>query len=613
MLHQLRAWAKYIWLFVIAGPFVIGFLLYQTSGLGNTAAITPNTAVAKVNGREILYSSYNRAVENEVQQQQQQNPGHTITLDERRQIENSVFDQMVSAILLDQEYRRRGITVSDEEIREYARVAPPPALMQSPELQTNGQFDLVKYQRLLASPALRQSGQLLMLEQYYRNEIPKQKLYEQITLATFITDAELWRAWRDGHDSASVTYAAWTNAPDSTDTKAATESEMRAYYDAHREEFKRPGRALLSVVEIPRIVSAADSAAARDRLLKLRAEIVAGAKFEDVAKRESQDTTTAPKGGDLGKAAKGRFVGPFDKAAFALQPGEVSTVVPTSFGYHLIKVDSKKGDTISVRHILLKVQPSDSNAARVDKMADELSRIAANADHPAKLDTAAAKLGLTIFKVTAVEGQPAMLRGREIPSASGWAFGGAKKGEVSDLFDNDDGFFMARLDSLSPGGQQAYAAVSDELRFHVAARRHLDRMMTEAVRFAGAAARTGMEAAAASFKISLQKTPTLFVRGSFLPGLGGQYTRAVGAAFALPVGAISEPVRDETQATVLRIDRRLPSDSAAWEKQKPLQREQRLRQLRQVRIEMYLQDLHDSAKIDDRRKQLQAAARRSTA
>ena len=56
MLQTMRSWAKYIWIFVIAAPFIIGFLLYQTSGLGNAAAITPSTPVAKVDGQESLYT-----------------------------------------------------------------------------------------------------------------------------------------------------------------------------------------------------------------------------------------------------------------------------------------------------------------------------------------------------------------------------------------------------------------------------------------------------------------------------------------------------------------------------------------------------------------------------
>src|SRR4029079_1319384 len=107
-------------------------------------------AVMVVNGREIPYNLFIQRVQNEIQSQQQRE-GRSLSQDDTRRIENSVFDQIVSEVLLDQEYRRRGIVVTDDEIREFARYAPPPWIMQAPELQTEGRFDGDKYQRLLAS------------------------------------------------------------------------------------------------------------------------------------------------------------------------------------------------------------------------------------------------------------------------------------------------------------------------------------------------------------------------------------------------------------------------------------------------------------------------------
>ena len=86
---------------------------------------------------------------------------------------------------------------------------------------------------------------------------------------------------------------------------------------------------MLSVVEIPRVVTAADSAAVRDHAIALRNEILGGAKFEDVAKRESADSASGANGGDLGKGPKGRFVAPFESAATALKVGEISQPVLT--------------------------------------------------------------------------------------------------------------------------------------------------------------------------------------------------------------------------------------------------------------------------------------------
>ena len=80
--------------------------------------------------------------------------------------------------------------------------------------------------------------------------------------------------------------------------------------------------------------------------------------------------------------------------------------------------------------------------------------MAANSEQGAKLDTAAKELSLPEFKVQAFEDQPAALAGRVIPSVSAWAFGGAKVGETSDLYDDENGYYLARLDSLQPGGER---------------------------------------------------------------------------------------------------------------------------------------------------------------
>ena len=151
MLQQMRGLAKYVWV-IVALFFVGGFLLYETSGLMGRTPVTTTTAVAVVNGHEIMYRDYMARVQNEVQAEQQQAQGRSLSQDDQRRIENSVFDQMVSEVLLNDEYRRRGIVVTDDEVREFARYAPPPWITNEPSLQTDGRFDAQKYGRLLASP-----------------------------------------------------------------------------------------------------------------------------------------------------------------------------------------------------------------------------------------------------------------------------------------------------------------------------------------------------------------------------------------------------------------------------------------------------------------------------
>lgn len=603
----MRGLAKYIWV-IVALVFVGGFLLYETSGLIGRTPVTATTAVAVVNGQEIPYTLFLNQVQQEIQNQQQRD-GRSLSQDDTRRIENAVFDQLVSNILLNDEYRRRGIVVTDDEVRQFARYAPPPWITSAPELQTDGRFDPDKYARLLASPQARQGGLLISLESYYRTEIPREKLFDQISSGVYVSDEELWRAWRDQHDSAQVTYVAFAPVVDSNTAKSISDGDLHAYFDKHKSEFEGPGHAWLSVVTIQRSVTAADTAAARAKAASLRDQIEKGAKFEDVAKSESADTASGSHGGDLGKGAKGRFDPTFEKAAYALKVGEISQPVLTPFGFHLIRVDEHKGDTLSLHHILVRIQPSDSASTRIDREADALSKAAGSSEQGAKLDSAAKKLGLQVLRVQAFEGEPAMLNGTMVPSASAWAFGGAKVGETSELFDDDNGYYLARLDSIREGGEPKFDDVKAQIRAKVAVEKQIETLVPQAQKVATAAASSTLEAAAQAAGKKAEQT-ALFSRSSVVPGLG-QFTQAVGAAFALPTGAISDPVKTDDGVYVMRVDKRITADSTAWAAQKEAQKTLRLQQLRQQKIQMFMQDIRKAAKIDDRRKAINAATRRA--
>jgi hypothetical protein len=323
----MRSAAKYIWIILIVA-FVGSFLLYETSGLAGRAPVTTTTSIATVNGEEILLTTWQNAV-TALEQERQQQTGSTITLDERQQLEERAFNELVTELLLQQEYKRRGITVTDDEILQAARVAPPPQVLQSPDLQTDGRFDMQKYQRVLSSPVARQSGTLAGLEAYYRNEIPKQKLFDQIASGAYISDERLWQVYQDRHDSATVSYVVLSPASLTDTAVTVTDAEISSFYERNKKRFDRPGRAVVSLLTVPRAITAADSADAKARIDAVRAEIVGGAKFEDVAKRSSADSASGANGGVLGRGGRGRFTPKFEETAYALKPGELSQPVLT--------------------------------------------------------------------------------------------------------------------------------------------------------------------------------------------------------------------------------------------------------------------------------------------
>src|SRR5919204_1198459 len=222
----MRSAAKYIfWLLTIV--FIGGFIFAETSGLLGRN-VTRGTAVGRVDGEPISYDVYDRTVR--AMTEQAQRNGRALTLDDQRRIQDAAFQQLVTDILLRRELARRGITVTDDEIRQAALSYPPPELLNSPELQTEGQFDLEKYQRFLRSPAARAEGLLAYLENYYRGEIPKQKLADQLVAGVFVTDAELWTRWRDQHDSAPVAYVALNPEMIPDSAVRVSDAEIENYY-----------------------------------------------------------------------------------------------------------------------------------------------------------------------------------------------------------------------------------------------------------------------------------------------------------------------------------------------------------------------------------------------
>jgi peptidyl-prolyl cis-trans isomerase D len=608
VLQSMRSAAKYVWIVLIIA-FVGGFLLVDSSGLLGRAPVTTNTVLATVNGEDLLYLTWESAVST-LDQQESQRLGRGLTLDERRELEDRAFDELVNEILLRQEYQRRGIAVTDDEIRDAARSSPPPGVEQNPEFQTEGQFDITKYQRFLASPIARQQGLLLGLESYYRAEIPKQKLYDQIASDVWVSDARLWQLFRDRNDSASVSFVAFRpEMSASVEAASVSDADVSAFYNKNKALFERPGRAIVSLVAVERAVTAADSADARARIEALRAEIVAGASFADVAMRASEDSGSGAMGGELGRGTRGRFVPAFEEAAYALQEGEMSQPVLSPFGWHLIKVDRKRADTLDLRHLLIRVQQSDSSAAATDRLADRLAAVAAGSSEAAAFDDAATELGLPISSLVVTEYEPLSFAGRYVPGISAWAFGGVSVGESSDLQDAPEAYYVARLDSLRLGGVAPLADVKDDIRRRLEREAQIKALVPTAKRLVAAARGGDFDAAAAAAGQSVERAGP-FTRSALVPGLG-QFTEAVGAAFGLPgVGSVSEPIVTRDAVYVLRLEAFTPSDSTDFELMKPVFRMQIVQSLKSERVQQYVAGLRDAAKIKDDRKKIQATLRR---
>lgn len=613
MLQEMRSHGKIIWA-VLFIAFVGVYLLFDTSGLLGTQAITSGTSVGSVNGTTITYGVWQNHARQLAEQRTQQ-IGRALDLDERAQIDQQAFEELVMDVIFRAEYDRRGIRVTDEEIRQFAQQVPPTGFLSAPEFQTDGQFDRTKWERYLTSPSARQQGLLFQLEQYYREMIPKEKLFAQLASDVYASDAELWRMYQDEHDTVEVSFVNFPPTAEAQEAALAqvTDAEVSAYYQQNRRQFQMTARGVVTALIISRKPTSLDSAATLERARALRARIVGGAAFEDVAREASDDSLSAADGGALPAVTRGAgFIKEFEDAVFSLRPGQISEPIRTDFGWHIIRVDSRKGDTVTARHILAEYRQTDSVATATDRRADSLAVIASGASSGARLDSAARVLGLTPVVLDVVEGQRAYsIDGTVLPGLAQWATGGtALVGEVSDLFDSDSAYFLARLDSLKPGGQATLADVRDNIRQLLARKKAVESRVQEAREFARSAVSVSLEEAARLKNVAVQRSGAV-TRRSFAPSLGASHP-AIGAAFGLVTGSVGEPVVAHDGVYVVRVDRRRDATRDAWTAQLAEQREQVNQRMQQDYVRQYISSLREQANVVDKRKDVFAAGRRQT-
>jgi len=250
-------------LMVVVAFTFFAWLVVDLSGISGSTGLLTKTAVGKVNGRSIDARVYKTAVQQNIDARQRQAPG-ALGLEDYEQIRNDVWEQFVQSSVLDAEYRRRGITVNQDEIVEAMRTSPPPEFQQIPEFQTDSQFDLGKYQRWLTSSVAQQY--LPALEAQYRDQIQRSKLLRVVTSDIYLSDAALWERYRDENETVKVGLTAIIPrnvVPDSA--VPVSDAEVAAYYKAHLDDFSRPATAYLSFVALPRQTTPADTAAAHAR------------------------------------------------------------------------------------------------------------------------------------------------------------------------------------------------------------------------------------------------------------------------------------------------------------------------------------------------------------
>ena len=557
------------------------------------------TVVGEINGVKVQLAMYNQAVQSALEERQRTAGGRSLTAEEVEEVRDQVWRQLVAQFSLESEFEQRGITARADEIALAIQESPPQQLLTQPEFQTDGKFDITKWQRWLGSSAGAQY--LPYLQAQYDGEIKRSKLLRVVTGDVYVSDAGLWQAWQDANQKATIEVTAIIprNAvPDSV--VEVSEQEARAYYEAHQGNFKRLATAYMSYVSLPRFPDASDSLAARQRALALRQEILDGAPFSEVATRESADSVSAVNGGDLGEFGRGSMDAAFETAAFSLAIGAVSEPVLSAFGYHLIKVEKRAGEKVSARHILVPVEIVGAHRDQLDARADSLELLAAEQLDPTAFDSAASRLDLRIGAANPLQkGTRAQVGLQVIPDAGVWAFQ-AQVGETSRIVELSYAFFLFRLDSLTPESVPPFEQVRQAAEAEARAVKKWDNARgigADLIKRIGEG--STLSQAAGALKLPHDELGPFTRINPAIPE-----PRIIGAAFGLPVGKTSGLLETEQGLYVVRVVGRVPADSAEFLKQIDDFRIRQINLSRQGRVRNYLQDLEKSAKIEDNRQRI---------
>src|SRR5262245_15445654 len=351
-------------LLVVIAAFVASLFVFGATGSRSGDVGEPRDSVATVNGEKIPLERFQRRYQSYLEAYAQiYRERFSTEMAERLGLPQQVVGDLVQEALIVQRANAEGFSVSDEELN--ARIHAIPAF------QENGRFVLQRYQDYLKRAG---TG----LEADLRRQMTRAKVETAIRGGVKVSDTELEQAFRLRREEVRAAWALVELGP-LVAAANATDEELTAYLTQHPDEFRQPDRRRVQYVtlnpkdypatitdaevekfytehaiefEIPRQVRAAHvlarvpetgGSAGEDKARAKIADVIrrakAGADFGKLAQENSDDTATAPRGGDLGLVGQGEMVPDFQKALFALKKGEVSPEpVRTPFGFHAIKV-----------------------------------------------------------------------------------------------------------------------------------------------------------------------------------------------------------------------------------------------------------------------------------
>jgi peptidyl-prolyl cis-trans isomerase D len=341
MLRTMRESSRWIMWVVIVGVGAV-FVLYLGIGGRFRGQGGPGTVV-DVDGRRFTARDVFR-VREQLEAQQRSALGDAFDAKGASEfLDEMAASMLLRTALLAREAEQMGLRASDEEVRSYVKRWPGAT-------DESGHLD----RRALTYHAERNFGTVKRFEEAVRDDLLVQKFNRLLSESVDVSEAEAREALRYRRTEVRIAYVRFDGSKppenleisqEKLDAFLTDEAErVRTAYDERSSEYDRPEevRARHILVKLPEDADAETEAAARARMDKILERIRGGADFADVAMEMSEDPGTRDKGGDLGFFPRGRMVPAFEKVAFSLEPGEMSGVIRTPNGLHLIRVEERR-------------------------------------------------------------------------------------------------------------------------------------------------------------------------------------------------------------------------------------------------------------------------------
>ncbi|WPH15807.1 SurA N-terminal domain-containing protein [Variovorax paradoxus] len=484
----------FLFLLIIPSFVLFGVERYQGSG--------GEEKVARVDGQAITRPEWDAQHRIETDRIRQQSPNVDPTLLESDVMRYATLERMVRDRVLAAAAAKSNVTISEERLSRIFAQDAGLAAFRTPD----GKFDRESFQRVTgrtpeqyeASMRAELATQQMLLgisgtaftppalaaatisAFYDRREIQVARFSpESFASKVTVSDADVETYYKD--------HAAQFQAPEQAsieylvlDLEAAkknisvNEADLKTYYEQNTARFgtKEERRASHILITAPASASAADRAKAKAKAEQLLAEVKkAPATFADVARKNSQDPGSAEKGGDLDFVTRGAMVKPFEDALFALKKGDISDVVETEFGYHIIRLADIKPAVVPPFE---QVRATIENEVRAQQATQEFAKAAetftdAVYQQSDSLKPAAEKLKLTIQTASNVARTPApgatgVLANRNFLSALFAADSLDRKQNTEAIDAGSNQLAAGRVTQYTPAHPMPLAEVKDKIR-----------------------------------------------------------------------------------------------------------------------------------------------------